>query len=142
MCGAKVFFSDVHQDTGLMDLKSAEKILKSNNKIHIISVVHLAGRLVDMEEVSYLAKKHNCYVIEDAVMPQVLLLKTVLIKKYLLGPVKIAVASSFSFHAIKHISTGEGGCVTTNNKRLLEKMRRLRSHGLIKRKTINGKIIC
>ena len=57
MCGAKVFFSDVHQDTGLNGLKSAEKILKSNKNIHIISVVHLAGRLVDMEEVSYLAKK-------------------------------------------------------------------------------------
>ena len=60
MCGAQVFFSDVHQDTGLMDLKSAEKILKSNKNIHIISVVHLAGRLVDMEQVSFLAKKYNC----------------------------------------------------------------------------------
>ena len=60
------FFSDVHQDTGLMDLESAEKILKSNKNIHIISVVHLAGRLVDMEQVSFLAKKYNCLVIEDA----------------------------------------------------------------------------
>ena len=134
MCGAKVFFSDVHQDTGLMDLKSAEKILKSNNKIHIISVVHLAGRLVDMEEVSYLAKKHNCYVIEDACHAPGSSFKNSFNKEIFTGSCKYSVASSFSFHAIKHISTGEGGCVTTNNKRLLEKMRRLRSHGLIKRK--------
>ena len=134
MCGAKVFFSDVHKDTGLMDLKSTEKILKSNNKIHIISIVHLAGRLVDMEEVSYLAKKYNCYVVEDACHAPGSSFKNRLNDEIFTGSCKYSTASSFSFHAIKHITTGEGGCVTTNNKILFEKIKLLRSHGLTKRK--------
>ena len=134
MCGAKVFFSDVHKDTGLMDLKSTEKILKSNNKIHIISIVHLAGRLVDMEEVSYLAKKYNCYVVEDACHAPGSSFKNRLNDEIFTGSCKYSIASSFSFHAIKHITTGEGGCVTTNNKILFEKIKLLRSHGLTKRK--------
>ena len=134
MCGAKVFFSDVHKDTGLMDLKSTEKILKSNNKIHIISIVHLAGRLVDMEEVSYLAKKYNCYVVEDACHAPGSSFKNRLNDEIFTGSCKYSIASSFSFHAIKHITTGEGGCVTTNNKILFEKIKLLRSHGLSKRK--------
>ena len=134
MCGAKVIFSDVHKDTGLIDLKSTEKILKSNNKIHIISIVHLAGRLVDMEEVSYLAKKYNCYVVEDACHAPGSSFKNRLNDEIFTGSCKYSIASSFSFHAIKHITTGEGGCVTTNNKILFEKIKLLRSHGLTKRK--------
>ena len=107
MCGAKVFFSDVHQDTGLMDLKSAEKILKSNKNIHIISVVHLTGRLVDMEEVSYLAKKYNCYVVEDACHAPGSSFKNSMKNEIYTGSCKYSIACSFSFHAIKHISTGE-----------------------------------
>ena len=41
-------------------------------------------------------------------------------KEIFTGSCKYSIASSFSFHAIKHISTGEGGCVTTNNKQLLK----------------------
>ena len=134
MCGAKVIFSDVHKDTGLIDLKSTEKILKSNNKIHIISIVHLAGRLVDMEEVSYLAKKYNCYVVEDACHAPGSSFKNRLNDEIFTGSCKYSIASSFSFHAIKHITTGEGGCVTTNNKIFFEKIKLLRSHGLTKRK--------
>lgn len=134
MCGAKVYLSDVDQDTGLMDLKSAEKILKSNKNIHIISVVHLAGRLVDMEQISCLAKKYNCYVIEDACHAPGSSFKNSKNKEIFTGSCKYSIASSFSFHAIKHISTGEGGCVTTNNKELFEKIKLLRSHGLSKRR--------
>ena len=133
MCGAKVYFSDVDKETGLMDLKSVEKVLKSNKNIHIISVVHLAGRLLDMENVSYLAKKYDCYVVEDACHAPGSSFKNSKHNEIITGSCKYSIASSFSFHAIKHISTGEGGCVTTNNKVLYEKIKLLRSHGLSKR---------
>ena len=54
-------------------------------------------------------------------------------KEIFTGSCKYSIASSFSFHAIKHISTGEGGCVTAN-KQLFEKVKLLRSHGLSKRR--------
>ncbi len=133
MCGAKVYFTDVDQETGLMDLKSTERVLKSNKSINIISVVHLAGRLIDMEKVSYLAKKYDCYVVEDACHAPGSSFKNSKNQEIITGSCKYSIASSFSFHAIKHISTGEGGCVTTNNKALFEKIKILRSHGLSKR---------
>ncbi len=134
MCGAKVYLSDVNPNTGLMDLKSAERILKANKNIHIISVVHLGGRLLDMEEVNYLAKKYNCYVIEDACHAPGSSFKNKYGKEIITGSCKYSIASSFSFHAIKHITTGEGGCVTTNNKSLAEKIKIYRSHGLTKKR--------
>ena len=79
-----------------MDLKSAEKkILKSNKNIHIISVVHLAGRLVDMEQVSFLAKKYNCLVIEDACHAPGSSFKNSKNKEIFTGSCKYSIASSF-----------------------------------------------
>ena len=60
MCNAPVYFADVDEKTGLMDLNSAEEQLKKNKKISFISLVHLGGRLGNLEEYSTLAKKYNC----------------------------------------------------------------------------------
>ena len=54
-------------------------------------------------------------------------------KHYVVGSCKYSVASTFSFHAIKHVSMGEGGCVTTNDS-VANKIRRKRNHSMIKEK--------
>ena len=53
---------------------------------------------------------------------------------YPIGSCKYSIASTFSFHAIKNITMGEGGCITTNNFKLSEKIRLNISHGMIRDK--------
>ena len=55
-------------------------------------------------------------------------------KSYPIGSCKYSIASTFSFHAIKNITMGEGGCITTNNFKLSEKIRLNISHGMIRDK--------
>lgn len=133
MCKAKVYFTDVDRDTGLMSLKSLENKLKTYKDIGVISVVHLNGRVMDMEKVSNLAKQYNCLVVEDACHAPGSSFKNKKNFEVITGSCKYSVASTFSFHAIKHITTGEGGCITTNNKKLAEKIKLLRNHGLTKK---------
>ena len=67
MCGAKVVLADVDPLTGMLTPQTIEKVLKNRKqKIKIITVVHMGGRLCDLEEISKLAKKYNCFLVEDA----------------------------------------------------------------------------
>ena len=61
-------------------------------------------------------------------------------KKEYVGNCKYADISTFSFHPVKSITTGEGGMLVTNKKDLIEKARLLRNHGIIK-KNLKKKII-
>ena len=133
MCNAPVYFADVDEKTGLMDLNSAEEQLKKNKKISFISLVHLGGRLGNLEEYSTLAKKYNCLIIEDACHAPGSSYVSQSGNNYLTGDCSYSIACSFSFHAIKHVSIGEGGCITTNNRRLFEKVKLIRNHGMYKK---------
>ena len=71
MCGADVIFADVDPLTGMLTPDSIEKALNnSKKKVKIITVVHLGGRLCDLENISKLAKKYECYLVEDRVTHQ------------------------------------------------------------------------
>jgi len=132
MCGAKVLFSDTDPTTGLMTPKTVEKaIIESNYKIKVITVVHLGGRVCDLPGIARIAKKYDCYVVDDACHAPGAKY-TSLGKEIRVGSSKHTVASTFSFHAIKHIAVGEGGAVLTNNKRISEKILSLRNHNMIK----------
>ena len=132
MCGAKVYFSDVDKKTGCMDPNSAEQILKKYPNISVIVVVHLCGRVENVEEISKLAKKYNCKLVEDACHAPGSSFKNKKGETVFTGSCKYSVASSFSFHAIKHIAVGEGGCITTNNSSIFKKIKNYRSHGMIR----------
>tara|TARA_E500000178_G_scaffold241880_1_gene238353 strand:- start:6400 stop:7557 length:1158 start_codon:yes stop_codon:yes gene_type:complete len=132
MCNATVHFADVDKHTGLMDLDEAEKKLKKFKNISFISLVHLGGRLPDLESFYSLAQKYNCLIIEDACHAPGSAFKSKSGKHFLTGSCKYSIASSFSFHAIKHVAMGEGGCITTNDKLLFKKIKLLRNHGMIK----------
>ena len=133
MCGAKVIFCDVDQNTGLMTADLIEKsILKNKRKIKVITVVHLGGRVCNMQAIYKIAKKYGCLLIEDACHAIGANYKGIKGKDREIGSCKFSLAASFSFHAIKNITSSEGGAVTTNNKDLYDKMKLYRSHNLEK----------
>jgi perosamine synthetase len=85
--------------------------------------VHYAGQACDMDEILSIAQKHNLFVIEDAAhsFPSSY-------KGRSIG--SISDAACFSFYATKTLTTGEGGMITTHREDWLERMRRLRLHGI------------
>ncbi len=125
--GAKPIFVDVEPDTGNIDVNKIEE--KITEKTKLISVVHYAGHPVDLEKVKLIADKYGLKVVEDACHA--------LGAKYKgekIGSCKYSDATVFSFHPVKHITTGEGGAVLTNDKEVYEKLLMFRNHGITKDK--------
>jgi len=129
--GAKPVFCDIDYETvNINPQQISEKITK---RTKAISVVHFAGYPCDMEEISHIAKKKNIIVIEDACHALGAEYKSGQ-KRLKVGSCKHSLMSVFSFHPVKHITTGEGGAVTTNDKKTFEKLKALRNHGIHKDK--------
>jgi len=124
-CGAKPVFCDIQTDTVNIDPQQIKK--KINKKTKAIIPVHFAGHPCDLQEIKSLAKKHNLLVIEDAAQALGAEYKGVKI-----GSCQYSDMTIFSFHPAKSITTGEGGAITTNNKKLYEKLIMLRTHGITK----------
>lgn len=120
-CGAKPVFADVNPDTWNIDPKEIEK--KITEKTKAILPVHLHGRPCQMDEIIKLAKKHNLYVIEDAAHAAEAIYHG---KK--IG--SVGDMTVFSFYVTKNIATGEGGMITTNNKKYVNDLLIYRLHGL------------
>lgn len=123
-CGAKPVFADIQQDTLNIDPKEIEK--KITKKTKAIAVVDFAGHPCDYDIILKIAKKHKLLVIEDACHA----LGAEYKNKKVGG---LADMTILSFHPVKHITTGEGGMVLTNNKDFYKKLKVLRSHGIVKK---------
>jgi UDP-4-amino-4,6-dideoxy-N-acetyl-beta-L-altrosamine transaminase len=128
-CGGKPVFADIEPGTALIDPVDIRK--KITKKTKAIIPVHFAGHPADMEEISKIAKENNLIIIEDAAHA--------IGAKYRLknGQDWIKVGCCFhsamtilSFHAVKQLTTGEGGMVLTNDQNLYEKLVFFRSHGI------------
>lgn len=129
-CGAKPVFVDIKEDNGIIDEeKISEKI---SSKTKIILPVHYSGIPCNLEKIHKIAKKHKLIVIEDAC--HALGAKY---KNSVIGDCAYSDMAVFSFHPVKHITTGEGGMITTNNSTVYEKLKQLRNHAIIPKK---GKI--
>lgn len=112
-------FADIDPLTYCMDPKSIEARITSRTKA--ILVVHIFGHPADMDSIMALAKKHNLYVIEDCAQAPM--------GKYKGQPVgTIGDLGVFSLNYHKHIHTGEGGVITTNNTALAERCQMIRNH--------------
>jgi len=133
--GAKVHLTDIDKDTHCMCPISLESLLKKN-KIDVVVPVHMSGHSSDMKKIYRLKKKYKFKIIEDSC--HALGGKY---NKYKIGSCKYSDISTFSFHPVKPITTGEGGMITTNNKKMYEKLLIFRTHGIIKdqRKFYNKK---
>lgn len=116
--GAKPVLVDSDPKTWNMDVSQIEK--KITSKTRAIMVVHIYGLPVDMDPVLALAKKYHLKVIEDAAEEIGQTYKGVPCGSF--GDI-----SCFSFYPNKHITTGEGGMVVTNDGDLAEKSRSLRN---------------
>ncbi|MFC1748547.1 UDP-4-amino-4,6-dideoxy-N-acetyl-beta-L-altrosamine transaminase [Pseudomonadota bacterium] len=116
---------DVDRDTALMDLDQLEEKISINTKVVI--PVHYAGQSCDMRRVRKIAGKHNAYVIEDAAHAI-----GSEYRKRKVGSCQYSDMTVFSFHPVKTITSGEGGMITTNNKKLYAKLLLLRTHGITK----------
>ncbi len=122
--GAKPLWCDIKND-GNIDEKLIEGLITPKTKA-IVSV-DFGGKPVEHKKIQNIAKRYNLLYIDDA--------------SHAFGSEidgqkigTFADASVFSFHAIKPFTTGEGGCVVSNDDGLAEKLRLFRSHGMVKEK--------
>ncbi|MFC2132452.1 UDP-4-amino-4,6-dideoxy-N-acetyl-beta-L-altrosamine transaminase [Bacteroidota bacterium] len=132
--GGKIVFADIDPLTYLLDINEVEKLLKAAPKKTYkgIIVVDFAGRSIDLEAFRKLADKYNCWIIEDAChAPGGYFLDSDKQKQYC-GNGNYADLAIFSFHPVKHITTGEGGMISTNNNKLYKELLLLRTHGITK----------
>ena len=131
-CNANVYFADINPRTYLIDIKSIEKLILSKPKGFFtgIIVVDFAGRAVNLEAFRKLADKHGLWIIEDACHAPGAYFTDTKGRKQNCGNGHFADMAIFSFHPVKHIATGEGGMITTNDKTLYEKLILYRTHGI------------
>ena len=126
--GAKIKFVDVDPNTMNICINDLKK--KITKKTKAIICVHYGGIPCDMDEIQKIAKKYNVKVIEDAA--QALGGKY---KNQNIGT--ISDFTIFSFQAIKHITTGDGGMLCIKDKKLVEKAKRIRWFGIDRKKKNN-----
>lgn len=122
-CGGRPVFADVQKDTINIDPEDIKRKITSKTKA--IIPVHFAGHPCDMEKISSIAKEKGIKVIEDAAHA----LGSVY-KGSKIGSCKYSDMTILSFHAVKHITTGEGGMVMTNDQELYKKLILFRTHGI------------
>ncbi|GAA7142192.1 UDP-4-amino-4,6-dideoxy-N-acetyl-beta-L-altrosamine transaminase [Helicobacter pylori] len=128
--GYKPVFAEIKND-GNIDELALEKLI--NEKTKAIVSVDYAGKSVKIESIQKLCKRHSLSFLSDS--------SHALGSEYQNKKVGgFALASVFSFHAIKPITTAEGGAVVTNDNELYEKMKWFRSHGMIKKDFFEGEV--
>lgn len=133
-CGGEVDFVDIHPDTYLMDLDKLEGKLKANpaGTYNGIIPVDFAGYPTDVERLRDIAEKYNLWIIQDSCHSPGGFFTDSKGKQQKCGNGVYSDLQVFSFHPVKHIATGEGGMITTNNKNLYDKICLLRTHGITK----------
>ncbi|GAA8025822.1 UDP-4-amino-4,6-dideoxy-N-acetyl-beta-L-altrosamine transaminase [Helicobacter pylori] len=128
--GYKPVFAGIKND-GNIDELALEKLI--NEKTKAIVSVDYAGKSVEIESIQKLCKRHSLSFLSDS--------SHALGSEYQNKKVGgFALASVFSFHAIKPITTAEGGAVVTNDSELHEKMKLFRSHGMLKKDFFEGEV--
>jgi len=130
-CGAKPIFCDIRFD-GNMDERKIETLITPHTKA--IAPVDFGGNPLPIKAIKALCDTHKLFLIEDA--------------SHALGSemdgVKVgnnADMTIFSFHAIKPITTFEGGAIATNNSAFYEQAKLLRSHGIVKKELWNSDMV-
>lgn len=120
-CGGTPVFADVDPKTYNIDPEDIRR--KITDRTKAIIAVHLAGQPCDMDAIHSIAREHGLIVIEDGA--------------HALGSVykgkkvgSLSDMTTFSFHPVKPITTGEGGMIATDNEDFYKKMVLFRSHGI------------
>lgn len=126
--GAEPVFVDVEEDTGLLSMSDLEvKLERYGKSVRMVAPVHLAGESVDLRALRGRVGG-SIRIVEDAAHA----LGAVDSGGQPIGAGHESDAAIFSFHPVKHITTGEGGAILSRDEELLAKARELRSHGMHK----------
>lgn len=133
-CGGNVFFCDIDPETFLIDITKLKTLIASKPKGFFSGIVPVdfAGMAVNLEEIKKIALENKLWIIEDACHAPGGYFTDSKGVQQLCGNSQFADLAIFSFHPVKHIATGEGGMITTNDKKLYEKLILLRTHGITK----------
>jgi UDP-4-amino-4,6-dideoxy-L-N-acetyl-beta-L-altrosamine transaminase len=124
--GAKPIFVDIQED-GNINLDLCIEYLENDSSIKAIYGVHFSGNPLNQEKLQYIKKIFNIIILEDcahSIGAQYNGIKA--------GSCTNSDCSILSFHPVKHLTTGEGGAITTNSKKIYEKLLILRNHGMTK----------
>jgi UDP-4-amino-4,6-dideoxy-N-acetyl-beta-L-altrosamine transaminase len=137
---AKPVFSDIEPDTANIDVGKIEEKITESTKILV--PVHYAGHPADIVNIRALADKYGLTVIEDACHALGAQYKSRQSKNQTvdtendewkrIGSCTHSDMTILSFHPVKHIATGEGGAVLTQNKHFYDRLLMFRSHGITK----------
>ena len=122
-CGAKPAFVDIDMHTYCIDIKEIHK--KVSSKTKVITPVSFGGYPVDLKQIKDIADENHSYVIHDAA-------HAIGSKRTGSFGMEYSDMAVLSFHPVKHITTGEGGAVLTNDKELYDKLLLFRNHGITK----------
>ena len=133
-CGGEVIFVDIDPATFLIDLDKVEYLLRNEPRgtYKGLIPVDFAGRAVNLERCRKLSEEFDLWILEDSChAPGASFIDSKgNIQKS--GNGNFADLAIFSLHPVKHIATGEGGIITTNNENLYKKLLTLRTHGITK----------
>ena len=131
-CGGDVQFVDIDPATGLIDLAKVRALLAAHPKGHFTGLipVDFAGLAVNLEAARQLADEFGLWIIEDSCHSPGGFFLDSQGQEQRCGNGQFANLAIFSFHPVKHIATGEGGMITTNDERLYHRLLRLRTHGI------------
>jgi perosamine synthetase len=117
---AKIVFCDIDPDNWCIDPNKVEKLI--NKRTKAIIAVNLYGNMPDMKKLEKICKKNNIFLFEDAAEALGSIQKNIKAGKF-------GFASFFSFHRTKTITTGEGGMILTDNKKLYNNCKFYRDNG-------------
>ena len=123
--GAEPVFVDVDANCGLVRADAIERAV--TDKTRAIIPVHMNGRPVDLEAIGEVARRHNLVVIEDAAHAL-----GASFRGHPIGDCAYSHMAIYSFHPVKHVTTGEGGAIVTNDDAMAAKLRMFRDHGLVR----------
>lgn len=120
-CGAKPVFADINPETYNIDPDSIRSCITKNTKA--IIAVDFTGQVVEAEKIRNICREYNLIFIEDA--------SHSIASKYKGKSVgNIADMTTFSFHPVKTITSGEGGAILTNNEELYKRLVLAHAHGI------------
>ena len=134
LAGGEVVFADVDPSSGLMTAESLSAAIsrakRDGVETHSVTPGHLTGRCCDMIALESIAHDNGLRVVEDAAHAFGATYAHAGGGCAPVGDCRHSDLTTFSFHPVKSITTGEGGLVTTNDERLAEKLRTFRNHGI------------
>jgi len=129
-CGGKPVFADIKKESYNINPDEVKRVIIS--KTRAVIPVHFAGFPCDMEKIKKIADNHGLIVIEDACHALSAEWEDSDGRWHKVGSCSHSDMTVFSFHPVKHITTGEGGAILTNKSELYEKLLLLRNHGITK----------